>query len=710
MCNFIKKEKHSFFVSIVSFLIMLLICVSIFLPRNVGSLYSFTSEPIKTLTLSDVASQIDCTIDDSGKYTVTGIDPQIIFSLDDVETEGLTIEFDGPQNANTTIEVFTAFSDGAFSAERCYTGALLEGQDKTAIDLPKGKYSFVRIDINSNDVCLKGLKLYDEEPELVPYIPNYSVKDWVKGIAIPVFIAVIAWFVEKKIKFAEKVVCYFKENKIKISKFLIYIICAALVGILIELLVVVFAKDVSFNQYRAVFICGAMELITVLVYLRKNLAEKPENIFLPIALILGIVMLFGSPAKHISWDLDSHHPWAVSMSYIDTAYITAADYNIDIPFSQSEFSADFTAEKYEEDIQFLNNADKILVNQKQADFSIAHLPAGIFIAIARFFGAGFEFKYNFGRLAYLLVYVVVCYFAIRKIKSGKMILSVICLFPTNLFIATNYGYDYWVTAFTILGTSYFVSELQQPDKPISIKETLIMGISFALGALPKLVYIIMMPMTIFMRKNWQSKQQKRKYYLIIFGIAIAVFGFLLLRTMTTISGSGDARGGNVNPSAQLMGILTEPFRYAKVLFNFLKQYLAFGSTKEYISNFAYLGMGTHGIRIMTLLLLVSLTDTSDRVSFKVPLYMKGLAILLFFGMVAVIATALYIDFTPLYAETILGCSPRYIIPLLTPVLLLATGKRFNLFDNKALYNGVVLSYTTFLVMLEVYNVIIVRML
>ncbi len=60
----------------------------------------------------------------------------------------------------------------------------------------------------------------------------------------------------------------------------------------------------------------------------------------------------------------------------------------------------------------------------------------------------------------LLTYALTVYFAIRKLKSGKMIMSVIALFPTNIVLASNYSYDPWVTGFSLLGTAYFVSEMQ----------------------------------------------------------------------------------------------------------------------------------------------------------------------------------------------------------------------------------------------------------
>lgn len=704
-----KERKHSIIATVIIFAIALLICVSIFLPRNIGDVLSVTGKPTTRYDASHIQAVYDCYLDADGKYNVIGNDPQLLFSCDGQPIEALKIDIDAPKEDSVTFEVFTAYEDGVFTSERCYADQVFDGKESAVIDLPKGEYYSIRVDINTDGIYFESLELYSENPQYLPFEPNFTAGDYLKGIGIPLVIAIAVWFIDTRKKIAEKAAALIAKNKLKILEFLIFTIVAILVGVLAELLIGLISNG-DFSKYRAVFLCGVAEIIFVFIYFRKYIAVKPEKLFLPLALTMGVVMLFGSPVKHIAWDLDSHHPWAIQSSYLDTSYITAADYNVDNYLDQSMLLEGFSLETYERDIEYLNNIDNTVVGQKQAEFSIGHLPSGIFIAVARFFDASFEFKYNVGRLANLLLYSIACYFAIKKIKSGKMILSAICSLPTNLYLATNYSYDWCVTSLTVLGTAYFVSELQEPDKPITVKDTIIMSLAFAVGALPKLVYVVLMGMMLFMRKNWQTKKDRKRYYLILGTVMVLLVILFALRSMVSITGDGDTRGGAVNPSMQLAGILENPFGYAKILFGFLSKYLAFGTSKEYISNFAYLGIGDYWIVFAILLILVALTDASDSVSFKIPLYMRGLAVLLFVGMAALIASALYISYTPVGAETVNGCQPRYIIPMLAPLLLLVTGQRFNLIKNKAIYNSCVLGILSIFVMLETYEQIIEEML
>lgn len=707
--NVLKKEKYSAVAAAITFLLSLLVCVAMFLPKNVGNILKTRGNPIEKLGISQIESLRGCTVDPSGRFTITGEDPQIIFASENNNIECLEIKI-APTDETVTFEVFTAYADGVFTSQRCYADKIFEGKETAVIDLPLDRYNLIRVDIDTSDIFFESLELYSQQPQVVPFEPNFVAGDYLKTALIPLVLAAIVWFVNKRTRFVESAVSCILKNKFKIAEFIVFSGVAVLAGVLLEVIIDLFLSDGEFNRFRFVFLAGIAELVVVFIRGRKSLAQKPESVFLPVIIILGLVMLFGSPAKHISWDLDSHYPWAIEASYADTAYITTADYNVDNYLDQSMFLPNFSEEVYENDIEYLNEVDKTVMGQTEADVQLAHLPAGIFIAIARFFGASFEVKYNLGRLAYLLVYAFVCYFAIKKIKSGKMILATICLLPTNIFMATNYGYDYWVIAFTILGTSYFVSEIQQPSKPITVANTVIMGTAFALGAIPKLVYITLMCMMFFMKKNWRYPKERQRYYSILIAIFAIVFALFAIRSMSSIGGSGDSRGGAVNPTVQLAGILDHPFNYAKVMFRFMSEYLSVKNMQGYISNFAYLGQGKLWIVFAVMLLVVSLTDANKTITFKIPKYMKFLSVLLFISSAVLIASALYISFTPVGAETINGCQPRYLIPLLAPLLLIFTGQRFNLFKNKKRYNGWVLGILATTVMMETYTQIIKVML
>ena len=711
MINFIKREKVSIIFALCFCALAVIACVARYFPTNVGKVYKPVSDAIATFEKEDAVSKANCEIESDGTYKITNVDPQICFSSNHNGIEALKVNFSSPIEIGVDMEIYVALEGEGFSEEKRYIGSVFKGDTSAIIDLPLGDYRAIRVDINNDvGVVFKNVELFDQQPDLAPYTPVRSTKDYVLVVIIPLICTVLAFFANKYLNICKRAASFFKDNFKTILLFLLLTAVALALAAFIEGVSCIIERQDIFSFYRWLFLAGVLEIAVVFILLRKWLADAPEKLFLPIVLILGSVMLFSTPIKHICWDFDSHYPWAVHTSYSDTAYITGSTMSIDYVKPHTLVNGNLNLESYKNDLSTLQEDDARLEKVVDAQFSIAHLPTGIVISIARMFGAGFSIRYNLGRITYLLIYAFVCYFAIKKIKSGKMILSTICLFPTALFMATNYAYASWVTAFLILGTAYFVSILQEPDKKISVLDICIMCGAFALASMPKLIYVLALVIPFFVVKKWENKNEKRKYYAILTVTFMVVFAFFALTSLTKVGGSGDARGGNVGPTEQIKYILSAPLDYTKILIKFLREYLSIRTMEQYISNFAYLGLGKWWPIFVMLLIGTALTDARSDISFKIPTHIRKLAAVFFIGMVALIATALYIDFNPIANTTISGCQPRYIIPLLAPTILLVTGSRKDVIKEKNIYNGFVLIAASAAVMMDIYTAITLRMI
>ena len=220
---------------------------------------------------------------------------------------------------------------------------------------------------------------------------------------------------------------------------------------------------------------------------RKNLSQKPERAVALIILIAGTLIIATEPFSHNSSDEDTHYYLAAQNSFVGNAYLTDADKCVQ---ATTDFAISNDLKSSNERIELMNERGKYSTFVTNVNNSIPHRAAGSLIAVARLFGADFHTRFICGQFGMLLTYALTVYFAIRKLKSGKMIMSVIALFPTNIVLASNYSYDPWVTGFSLLGTAYFVSEMQQPQKRITVFETVIMCGAFVLAALPKQLYVM----------------------------------------------------------------------------------------------------------------------------------------------------------------------------------------------------------------------------
>ena len=173
-----------------------------------------------------------------------------------------------------------------------------------------------------------------------------------------------------------------------------------------------------------------------------------------------------------------------------------------------------------------------------------------------------------------------------------------------------------------------------------------------------------------MPKRKMSNQ--KKYYRICFlALALLVLLFAMAALGETTS-LGDSRGGEgISPMGQVMFILGNIFQYAKILLNFLlRDYLTVANTENYISNFSLMGIASGTFVFLGLMILTFLYDKNKAYSREegTGWRTRSYVLLMYFGGSALIATALYVAFTPVGHYTINGCQARYIIPWLYPLL------------------------------------------
>jgi len=166
----------------------------------------------------------------------------------------------------------------------------------------------------------------------------------------------------------------------------------------------------------------------------------------------------------------------------------------------------------------------------------------------------------------------------------------------------------------------------------------------------------------------------------------------------------------VNPGDQVAYIFQNPAVYALDLMRFMKSYLSPRNVSQYMVYMAYFGIGTGEIIILVLLIFVTITDkkTIDKYSST---WLNRIAIgIVFLGSVALVATSLYIAFTPVGSRVIKGCQFRYLIPLLFPLLSVVGSSKF--IYNKMKYNwynGIIMGIMVALCYYNVYTLILPRL-
>lgn len=429
----------------------------------------------------------------------------------------------------------------------------------------------------------------------------------------------------------------------------------------------------------------------LLVFFRKYLINHLEFVFLVLALSFGIVVLINHQIDFGKSQDDQIHfensYGLVNRYHTETTYYfyDANGYWINNNFVKFNTDEEKNAFK-----KVLNQDFKKVTNVEARKISACSTLHYYFDAIIFKIGSilklDFSFIFTTALFFNLILYITIVFFAIRKAPVAKYLFLVVGLIPDMLFMACSYSYDPPITAFVMLGFSYYLFEMKNKKKKLTTKDAFMMIIPLTIGVLAKPVYAFLSLILLTLPKEkFYSVKQKRLFNVLCF--LISIFAVLAIVILTTGGEFSDARGGDTDMIEQLKLIIHQPLSFAKVFIanaglQFLPKFFSAGT----LFTFGYFGQATNlnsYYLFLVLLILAPFTDSKSILNKK--------SKILLFVLVLICASAvwgsLYLSFTPVGADTMNGVQNRYFIPLILPLLLLLQSNSVKLnMDSKIVYN------------------------
>lgn len=523
-----------------------------------------------------------------------------------------------------------------------------------------------------------------------------------------------------------------------------------------------------FSIYHYAFVLAMAVNGMIILILRKTIGKTPEIVLCLNILVIGVMYIFVLPGDaEISWDEAIHFWRAIGASNATTGMANAAEgvlyWKSGIPFSLPSSPGNLVA-AYQTIEGLYQQGDVTGANTDilTSLLSVAYVPAAFLINVGKMFGLKLWQVFKLGLIGSLTVYVTNIYFAMKKVVSGKMIVATVSCIGTAFFLATVYSSDSWIMGFSILGFSYFLSCMQKAER-VTAKELIIMVGALTIAFFPKTVYFPMMLLLLLLPKEkFESEIQRSRFiaavlasvtllalgvaytrlllvlvwmplYLlysvvikqflklnvkarwILLGIAtiiLFVIAFLGMKyVLPMLVGEGDLRGGDtVNAATQVVGIAQNPIKYAGLLVEFIfGRYLNFkDSLRLMFDQYGYLGTSGFYYIGIALVTVACLTDKDQNDCFKKINLTRITTALLILVSIALISTALYISFTPVGFHTVIGCQPRYLLPLIYPFLaVIGTGKLKNPI-KKAYYNAILIIGINGYLLINILKLAIVR--
>lgn len=280
------------------------------------------------------------------------------------------------------------------------------------------------------------------------------------------------------------------------------------------------------------------------------------------------------------------------------------------------------------------------------------------IALARLLGFGALGCFYAGRIANLIVYTLLCYAALKRLKRMQPVFLVVMLLPMSLYMAASYNYDAIVLACYYLAATFFLQrEWNNRDVAVFCTAFLVMNTIKPWLNLLWLAVLLFAP-----KKEWKAKLRPWQVAaLCLIGAVIASrivdwYGAAFRYNYGTI---GRQLGDTVDQMGQLKFVLSNPLRYLAVMVGTL-----------YENNF-YLGqLGVFGaldlpIPVVNLLSpMVLLLGTVLSVPKDKPCCAVRATGLTAWGLVylAGALTAMYITWTPVGMVRVIGFQARYLLP------------------------------------------------
>jgi len=304
-------------------------------------------------------------------------------------------------------------------------------------------------------------------------------------------------------------------------------------------------------------------------------------------------------------------------------------------------------------------------NSKSLYSPVTYMPQSLGIFVARHFTTNLAAIVYSGRMFNWLFITLILYAAIRIIPVGKEILALVVLMPMNIHESVSLSPDGQVVAVSTLMVALVLNlrytKIQNMKVWVYVLlYFLALEISFLkIVYLPFVFLYLLIPYTCF-------GSRKSKWLNLATIVLLSVASNLIWTKTCSIFLSHSHTGADA--AAQIWYLLHHPFDYvivlARTLFNLGASFLE----TMVGSRLAWLNVVTVSILILFYTCLLACKFVNNRRKINTfRLIENGWFGIIVLSVIILIATSLYVQWTPVYSDQISGIQGRYFISLLLPL-------------------------------------------
>lgn len=321
-------------------------------------------------------------------------------------------------------------------------------------------------------------------------------------------------------------------------------------------------------------------------------------------------------------------------------------------------------------------------NPNQALYSpFAYIPQSLGISVARIFTKNAAVLFYAGRFAMFAFSVVLIYYSIKLIPTGKRTILIMCLFPMFMQEMVSYSCDALINASSVFLISYILYVCEKKQK-MSLRDKLIIGVTCFIIAMCKIVYLpLVLAVFLIPKDRFKDKKVAWFYKILTVGISVASNLIWLLISSSYLVETNPG----VSPFEQVKYVITNPITFIATIFRTITVKGPMWAVTMAGCRLGSLCVNVSYVAIVCILfiLVVDFFIRTKEEKYIVSKMGKWLIIFVLFSILMLTFASLYVQWTPYMKNIIDGVQGRYFIPFIC-WFVLVTGKKKVNFDNVSL--------------------------
>lgn len=324
----------------------------------------------------------------------------------------------------------------------------------------------------------------------------------------------------------------------------------------------------------------------------------------------------------------------------------------------------YFSEKYEE--KYVGKEETDIYSLPAPYNPITYIPSAIGIMLAKVLGGSIADIYITGRIFNLITYLIMIAFALKLLPYKHNIFLAISLMPMLLALASVYSMDGFTMGAVVVFIAYCL-KLQKQEK-ISNKQLLILSLAFGLVICCKSMGYILVSFIILILPIKNILKNNTKQVLLLIGLTLLILlinmGIMYMFQLEQIS---DPRVEGTNVKEQIQYIIENPVQYIKMIYSNVKGVFSDFTKIAYINAPMFFGENYDNIffYILIFIIYIGITDDSKNFNKRTKIIFIITAIL----TIIMTTTALYLSYTPVGKENVVGYQMRYMFPVLPLIMI-----------------------------------------